>query len=793
MLSKFCEIIRQNKNLLMLLSAGIYVISLVATLSGNILLFSLLFFAVLVFLLIKEALPLKYIIVWALLFCCGVINLSLRLKDVDELLNLAPLNSEISGTIMSIPQGATEGKPKFFFEVDEIKFGSVVKELKNEKVLVTINSDSDISGLKIYNRAKLSGRLSAPFKAGNPSQFDYGNYLRNHNAYAVFYAKEFIQLETKLSLKAKILQNISDYRDRVINIHSAYLKSPNLEILGGIVFGDDAVSPPKEIKESFANSGLLHILAASGMNVAFIYGFFFWILSLLRVDFRAKVLTGMFMVLVYTFMTGLGVSIIRATCMLMFVLIGKLIDRDAHSISLLSFVALLMLLYNPLFINDVGFQLSFIVTFAILLMGSAIVRLNNKVLNYVIGTVSIPVIAQLWVIPIQIFYFSNISLYSVFANIMSVPILAVLSFGGFISALLSVITLIADIVCKIFDFVLNPLLSLLVSISDFWGHMPNSAIQTTHPNVFQIIVYYLILLCVSGILYKELREKYLRKFLVAILILLFVWLITLIPIRNNNLEIITFDVGNADCFLIKAPNNEYLMIDTGKSSYKGGKTQAEMIVIKYLKDQGIKKIETLIVTHFDNDHCGGVIDILKNIKVGQIYVNDLNHESSSAINIYKAAAEIGTKVYLAEKNKTVYDKLDLKLTNLLGQSSDSDNENSIITLLEYSGFKMLFTGDVGVAGIKANLDHLPKNIDVLKVPHHGAIDGLNKEVVEYLSPKYSIISVGENRFGHPATYILELLKNSQIYRTDINNSILLKVSKRGTKILTYDSKERKYR
>ena len=106
---------------------------------------------------------------------------------------------------------------------------------------------------------------------------------------------------------------------------------------------------------------------------------------------------------------------------------------------------------------------------------------------------------------------------------------------------------------------------------------------------------------------------------------------------------------------------------------------------------------------------------------------------------------------------------------------------------------MLFTGDVGVAGIKANLDHLPKNMDVLKVPHHGAIDGLNKEVVEYLSPKYSIISVGENRFGHPATYILELLKNSQIYRTDINNSILLKVSKRGTKILTYDSKERKYR
>ena len=272
-------------------------------------------------------------------------NTSFRLKETDNLLNLAPVNSEITGTILSIPQGIVEGKPKFFLDVDKIKFGDVEKEFKGEKLLVTVNTDK-FDGLKLYNRCVLKGRLSAPFKAGNPSQF--------YNAYAVFYATDFEILKSDLPPKAKIMQKINDYRENIISVHSNYLKSPNLEILGGIVFGDDAVSPPQNIKQSFINSGLLHILAASGMNVAFIYSFFFMLMSIFRVHFKVKVALGMVMVLIYSLMTGLGASVIRATCMLLFVLAGKLIDRDAHSISLLSFVALLMLIYNPMYINNVG-------------------------------------------------------------------------------------------------------------------------------------------------------------------------------------------------------------------------------------------------------------------------------------------------------------------------------------------------------------------------------------------------------------------------------------------------------
>ena len=425
-------------------------------------------------------------------------------------------------------------------------------------------------------------------------------------------------------------------------------------------------------------------------------------------------------------------------------------------------------------------------------MTPAIVRFKNKFANYLTGTVSIPIIAQLWVIPIQIFYFSNISVFSVLANIMSVPILAVISFGGFISALLCAIKPFASFICMTFDFVLNPVLTLLINISDFWGHLPNATIQTTHPNVFQILVYYGILLCITAFLYKDFREKYMKIILKSFLGLLAILLLTLIPVKNKNLEIITFDVGNADCFLLKTPQNEFIMIDSGKSGYNGGKSQAEIIMLKYLKDIGIKKLHSLIITHFDNDHCGGAVDIMNKLDVEKVYLNDLNHTSHSAKSIYNTAKNKNIKILLASNNQLIYNNNGLKLTNLVGSNTDDDNENSIITLLEYKKFKMLFTGDASFNGIKQVLNYIPQNITVLKVPHHGAIGGLETNLVHYLNPKYSIISVGENMFGHPAQYTLSILNKSNILRTDINNSILIKVTENSYKIYTYDSRKRKY-
>lgn len=802
MFKDICSTVLQNKNILMLVSVGIYILALFGVLSGNSILFALLLTIAFILSAIKNVFPYKIIIIWALIFYFGIINTSIRLKDTDELLDLAPINSTIYGKIISIPQNKDNNKTQFFFRVNKIEYDGIIKEFQNEKLLVSINTNEKFN---IYDSYKIRGRLSVPFKSGNPSQFDYGNYLRNFDIYAVFYGRNpysmkdlnipcYEKLSGNKTKLEKSLQGINNYREKILNVHSKYLKSPNLEILGGIVFGDDAVSPPKNIKQSFVNSGLLHILAASGMNVAFIYSFFFFILNFLKVPFRINIITCMLAVITYVFMTGLGASVVRAALMLLFVLVGKLIDRDAHSISLLSFVALLMLIYNPMYINDVGFQLSFIVTFGLLMMTPYIIKGENRIINWIIGSITIPIIAQLWVIPIQIFYFNNISIYSVFANIMSVPFLAIISFGGFISSLLSIIQPISNLICMVFDFILNPLITLVINISDFWGTLPNATIQTTHPNPFQIIIYYLILINITLFFNKDYRDKYIKTLKLCLPILTFVLLISIISIPNHNLEITAFDVGNADAFMIKTPDNKYLMIDTGKSGYNGGKSQAEMIILKYFTDRGIKNLDSIIITHFDNDHCGGAVDLLKGKKVDKIYVNSINHNSKQAKEIYKTAKENQTKIVEAKNEQVVYDKSGLNITNFILKdvAGIGDNESSIITVLKYNGFSMLFTGDAGIETFNKLKNKLPRNISVLKVGHHGASGVINKNMADYFNPEYSIVSTGENKFGHPSIYTIETLNKSKVLRTDIHNSVRIIVTPKKYEVLTYSPKKKKY-
>ena len=798
MFKDICSAISNNKNILMLVSVGIYILALYGVLSGNTVLFAFILTSLLIMFSAKNIFSFKTIMIWALIFYFGIINTSLRMRDTDDLLDIAPVNSTIYGKILSIPQ-IKDNKTQFFFGVDKIEYDGIVRNFKNEKVLVSLNTEEKFN---IYDSYKIRGRLSTPFKASNPSQFDYGNYLRNFDTYSVFYGRNPYSMKdldvpcyekydyNKTNLE-KALRGINNYREKILNVHSQYLNSPNLEILGGIVFGDDAVSPPKDIKQSFVNSGLLHILAASGMNVAFIYSFFYFILNFLKVPFRINIGICICMVLIYVLMTGLGASVIRAALMLLFVLIGKLIDRDAHSIALLSFVAFLMLIYNPMYINDVGFQLSFIVTFGLLVMTPYIIQSKHKIINWVIGSVTIPIIAQLWVIPIQIFYFSNISIYSVFANIMSVPILFVISFGGFMSSLLSIIQPISNYVCMVFDFILNPLITLLVNISDFWGALPNSTMQTTHPNPFQIIIYYLILINATLFFNKEFRDKYLRKISITLPILAVVLFVSTISVPNNNLEITAFDVGNADSFMIKTPDNKYIMIDTGKAGYNGGKSQAEMIILKYFKDQGIRNIDSVIVTHFDNDHCGGTVDLIKGMNVKKVYANSLNHNSNQAKEIYKHAEN---SVIEAQNEQVVYNNSGLKITNYIVKDIKGvgDNESSILTLLKYGDFTMLFTGDAGIETLYKLKPYLPRKLSVLKVPHHGASGVINKTMADYFSPEYSIISTGENKFGHPSIYTIETLRSSKVIRTDIHNSIRIIVTSKEYKVLTYNPKKKKY-
>ncbi len=777
----------QNKNAIMFITTIIFMGGILSYFNNLAIPASIFLTLLAVLTLLKKYIPVKYVILWVLVFYTGFFNAYFRIKQSDALLETAPMNAVIKGRIVSIPNSSSPDKTKFFFQV---------RELNNEKItgktFVTVTSeDNDFSGLNIGDVYTIQGKLRAPFDAGNPSQFDYGKYFRNFKTYTVFYADKSGCTENyeKLSPKWKFLQGLNNIRNRIIATHALYLKSPNLEILGGIVFGDDAVAPPDYIKTSFVNSGLLHILAASGMNVAFIYGFWYFILRRLRVPFKLTVISGIGLVILYTLMTGLGPSVIRAALMLIFILAGKLIDRDAHSVSLLALVGALMLIYNPAYINDVGFQLSFLVTFGLLTTADAIISKCkcSKLPEWLLAGILIPIIAQIWVIPIQMFYFNTISTYSVFANIGIMPFLSIISFGGFVSSVFAIFTPIAKWICMVSDFILKYLLDILVAISNFFSHLPASTLETPHPSLIQIFLYYSIVLLITYALQKGLGKKR----IITLCILITILMGTLIKIPEKTLDIIAFDVENADAFLIKTPQNKYFIIDTGKAPYKSGSSQAKFIILKYLKDRGIKNIEGLIITHFDNDHSGGAFDILESRQVENVYINTFNNKSYTSDKIYKTLKKHGIKTTIPENNSVIYNEDNFVIKTFMANIGN-DNENSIITLVKYKNFETLFMGDAGIKAFDKIKTYMPENIEVLKVGHHGAKNVVSDEMLNTLKSEVSLISTGMNYFGHPAKGTLDILRNTSIYRTDKNNSIKITSDGDVYRVFTYNRTNHKY-
>ena len=718
-----------------------------------------------------------------LTFLGGFYISDLKVNDSDELYYLAPKNNvTLEGKVVSIIETNKNDRTRFYFSVDRLTSNNNVKDNLKSKTIVTLFEPKEVySKIQIGDTLKLTGNLRTPQDASNPNEFSYKNYLKNENTFsALFVQKDNFEIVKKPEqVSWKFLQKINNQRNYIIEKHSKVLKSPYLELLGGVVFGDDAINPTDGLKESFRISGLLHLLAASGLNVGLIFGIWFFVGSLFKLNYKVNVITGSLLILIYTCMTGFSPSILRATIMIEFILLGKLIDRQADNIALLSFVCFLMLLYKPSWICSVSFQLSFLVTLGLIISMPYItdkIKNLHKIWQFMINCAAVPVIAQIWVLPLQVYYFNTISIYSVFANVLVLPFITVVSFIGFISSILAGLSFIPNFIIKIFDLILYPFLVVTVKISDFISSLPHANFTTIQPSLFQVIVYYICIIGITGFLIFENKNK---KLLYSVILIFIILLASFVKIPDNKLHLTFFSVKNADSCLVKTPKNHYFVIDTGKQSFSGNYSQGEGIIAKYLLLKGVTKIDFVLLTHLDNDHIGGTLGLLKRIKVKKVFVNGDIPTSKTSKELFDYLKENKIPYEIVKNNTLLYEEDNLKLNAYLNKSIDSENENSIINLLRYKDFNALFMGDAG----ENAYDILPENIkiNVLKLGHHGAQGTINKKVLNQIEPEFVIISTGPNQYGHPHFSIIDLLIENNVHylRTDNKNTI----------DISYDGKE----
>ena len=761
-----------KQNILILISIA-YIITVCAFFTQTTILCSLCLFLILTFLTVIKKLPFNVYLAALFIILTALVNCTLRIKDHDDLVSYAPSNVTVVARVLSIPTTNNTDRTKFYANIKTLIADGEEKENINAKTLITVYDEKEnFSKIQIRDTLKLTGRLTNATSAQNPYQFNYAKYLKSKGTFTLLYSKpnDWQILSHADTFGWKFLAKLNTQRTKIINKHSQNIKSPNLEILGGIIFGDDAVNPTDEIRQSFINSGLLHILAASGMNVTLIFGIWFFISQRLRFNYRFSILSGMGIIIFYTCMTGFGASILRATIMLLFILLGKLLDRTTDTLALLFLVALIMLIYNPSMINDVGFQLSFIVTFGLLftspLMNS---KISNKWLNICFVSVLVPFIAQLYAAPLQMYYFNTLSIYSVLANILIIPVLSLVSFLGFISSILAGIDIIAVYICKITSFILNPLLSWIVWVAEFCAQLPNSIINIYRFNFYGMIFYYSLLVTGTIFLIKKtigLREK----IILAVLSVLFAS--TFITIPNKNTEIIFFSVGNADSALIKSPDDKYFLVDTGRLPYRSINSSGKQILLKYLRGKSIKRLESMTLTHFDSDHAGGAVDILDGFSTSLVYMIENQEDTNIAENISSYISEHGIKNKIVKDKTIVYETDDFKMTNYVNLNAKSENDHSIMTLVEANGRRAVFMGDCRADMLKV----IPfDTFDIIKIGHHGAEGTTSEELISAV--KSAIVSTGFNQYGHPSKETLENLKNTFYMRTDNNNAIKVVLKK----------------
>ena len=270
---------------------------------------------------------------------------------------------------------------------------------------------------------------------------------------------------------------------------------------------------------------------------------------------------------------------------------------------------------------------------------------------------------------------------------------------------------------------------------------------------------------------------------------------------NSEMVVTMLDVGQGDCIFIKMPyNSGNILIDTGGIvSYNDGEWKkrnkeysiANNKIIPYLKSMGIDKIDALIVSHGDYDHMGESINLVKNYKIKKVIFNcgiynDLEKELIDVlvrdnIEYYSCIERLDINDYsFYFLNTKIYDDENNNSSVIYFNYNNYNNYNN------YYNYKFLFMGDAGIEKEGDILDRYNiNNVDVLKVGHHGSKTSSSKSFIDEISPKYGVISVGKNnRYGHPNKEVLNNLKNTEVYRTDLDGSIMFKIKNNKLKIKT---------
>lgn len=602
--------------------------------------------------------PKKTWLIAGLIAIFAVVYLEIRTpypsaNDISHLLKNNVVNSiKITGNIISEIRLNRRENLQFWLEVKEFSLKNLPTEKSTGKLYVTL---PNLAENQVYPRQEITvkGLLYRPRRANNPNAFDFANYLAHQGAFAGLKGEIIID-------KKSPTWGVWQIRQRIVEAQIQGLGQEKGTLLSSITLGRQAVNLPAKITDLFIKTGLAHILAASGFHVAILLGF---VLTITRnLSPKKQFIIALTILIIYGTLTGLQPSVLRAILMGIGALIGLLYNRQVNSLGSLLLAATILLLWQPLWIWDLGFQLSFLATLGLII---TVPLLKNKIdyfPNLIAEPIAISLAATLWTMPLLMFTFNSIALYNIPINIITTPLVTLISLGGVFTAFLG---LIYPPLGSISASILYYPLELLLQITNFFSLLPFSTYSTGKLSLGVMLIIYICLTLICFNLWFRQRWHLIGLFILAVI---------LIPIIYQHLTLtqVTVLATKSQPVIIIQNRGNTLLINGEEPA------TARYTVLPFLRQEGINQIQGAITVNnpaqFSN--ISESIPIKKTLNLSQLENFNLGEITGQLIekNLFKFQVKNQSWLWIINPKISVNLSQEVSPLVLLWQGSNLDKQ-----------------------------------------------------------------------------------------------------------------------
>ncbi|MEB1808157.1 MAG: DNA internalization-related competence protein ComEC/Rec2 [Bacillaceae bacterium] len=691
--------------------------------------------------------------------------------------NYSSEHTSFIGTINSIPQ-INGDRLSFQFKT------TTGEKLQTNYLIKSEQEQLQLEALTVGMKCPLQGKLRKPSPSTNFYAFNYGQFLFHQKIHWNFHP-ETIDIQRCRSSSFSFRYALQTIRQHGIQYISDHYPDGSKGIVTALLFGDRA-SMEEDVLEAYQRLGVIHLLAVSGLHVGLIFSALFFLFIRFGITRERTIDLLLILLPMYMLVAGGAPSVIRAVCMTVVVLVSLRFKKKLHPLDGISFVCLLYLLLSPYSLYQLGFQLSFLISFTLIVSADMV----SKQSHYFKQLVTVTAISQLASFPIIVFHFYEISWLSLPLNLVYIPFISLLVLPAVF------LTYFIHLISPFFGNFLLELLDRIIVYSHsgltYLNDLPFSSILFGQFDIW--IAFSFTFISFVAFLFYE-RKVAFNRWVILISALTSLMLIHFFsPYFTGKGEVTMLDVGQGDSIFIELPHRQAVyLIDSGglvsfgrDEEWKRRSREFDVgkhIVVPFLKAKGIHTIDKLILTHGHYDHIGGAEALLDQVKIKEIVYAYGPVEGEFERYLLTEFQQRGTNIQFAKEGMgwTVA-RSDFRVLSPQG-NEDSLNNRSIVLYSTLGGIRWLFTGDLEESG-EARLirDFGELDVDILKAGHHGSRTSSTPPFIDHIQPKLVLISAGRNnRFQHPHTEVIETFneRNIPFYRTDEHGAIRFVFSKKG--------------